>query len=65
MEQTSSTKGMFLASYTQLDMQFPQAAAGIFIEFAPNHYVVTSISVSHMALYLQYILMCAVKTFIT
>lgn len=42
--------------------QLPQAAIQIFTAFNPNHYVVTSISVSHMALY---VLMHVVTTLIT
>lgn len=42
--------------------QLPQAATQIFTAFNRNHYVVTSISVSHMALY---VLMHVVTTLIT
>lgn len=43
-------------------VQLPQAATNIFTEFTPNHYVVTSISVSHMALH---VLMYVVAALIT
>lgn len=43
-------------------VQLPQAATDIFTEFMPNRYVVTSISVSHKALY---VLMYVVTALIT
>lgn len=55
---------MFLASHIQLDVQFPQAATKIFIEFASNHYVVTSIYIIQYGITL-YVLMHMDTTFIT
>lgn len=48
MEQDSNVLSILQAAG---HAQLPQAATKIFIEFTPNHYVVTSILVSHMALY--------------
>lgn len=48
--------------HTARHARLPQAATKMFTEFTPTHYVVTSISVSHMALY---VLMHVVTTFIT
>lgn len=48
MEQDSNVLSILQAAG---HAQLPQAATKIFIEFPPNHYVVTSILVSHMALY--------------